>query len=120
MRTSISGLKKSPISKTLKATLHRKWFDLIAAGEKTEEYREVKPYWTKRLSRKYDYIEFRNGYNINSPAMIVEYLGYATKTILHPVTGTVETVYALKLGRVIEIKNYEVQQKKSAKDLSTY
>lgn len=30
-------------------TLHLKkqWFDKIKSGEKTHEYREVKPYWTK-------------------------------------------------------------------------
>ena len=27
--------------------LKKEWFDKIKAGEKTHEYREVKPYWTK-------------------------------------------------------------------------
>ena len=34
---------------TLKLVLKKKWFDMIASGEKTEEYREIKPYWQKRL-----------------------------------------------------------------------
>lgn len=34
---------------TLKLVLKKKWFDMIDAGEKTEEYREIKPYWVKRL-----------------------------------------------------------------------
>lgn len=29
--------------------IKKKWFDMIASGEKKEEYREIKPYWTKRL-----------------------------------------------------------------------
>lgn len=29
--------------------LKKQWFDKIKSGEKTHEYREVKPYWTKRL-----------------------------------------------------------------------
>lgn len=29
--------------------IKKKWFDMILGGEKTEEYREVKPYWTTRL-----------------------------------------------------------------------
>jgi len=29
--------------------LKKKWFDMIAKGEKTEEYREIKEYWLKRL-----------------------------------------------------------------------
>ena len=37
--------------KVLKLVLKKKWFDMIASGEKTEEYREIKPYWQKRLCR---------------------------------------------------------------------
>ena len=29
----------------------RQWFDLIHSGIKTEEYREIKPYWIKRLTK---------------------------------------------------------------------
>ena len=29
--------------------LKKEWFEKIKSGEKTHEYREVKPYWTKRL-----------------------------------------------------------------------
>ncbi len=29
----------------------KEWFDKIKSGEKTHEYREVKPYWTKRLMK---------------------------------------------------------------------
>ncbi len=35
--------------KTLTLSLKKQWFDLIKAGVKTEEYREIKPYWEKRL-----------------------------------------------------------------------
>lgn len=35
--------------KTLDLVLKRKWFEMIASGEKTEEYREIKPYWESRL-----------------------------------------------------------------------
>lgn len=57
----------------LHLTLKKKWFDMIASGEKKEEYREIKPYWNLRLSRKsYDAIQFRNGYAKNSPKMLVE------------------------------------------------
>jgi hypothetical protein len=31
--------------------LKKQWFDKIKSGEKTHEYREVKPYWKKRLSK---------------------------------------------------------------------
>ena len=34
---------------TLHLVLKGKWYDMIASGEKTEEYREPKPYWIKRI-----------------------------------------------------------------------
>lgn len=36
-------------NKTLHLVLKSQWYDLIASGIKTEEYREIKPYWEKRL-----------------------------------------------------------------------
>lgn len=33
----------------LHLNLPKKWFDMIQKGEKKEEYREIKPYWIKRL-----------------------------------------------------------------------
>lgn len=47
--------------KTLKLTLKKEWFDLINSGEKTEEYREIKEYWVKRLVwifREMDYLAY--------------------------------------------------------------
>ena len=32
--------------------LKKHWYEKIKSGEKTIEYREVKPYWTKRLNAK--------------------------------------------------------------------
>ena len=37
------------MEKTLHITLKKKWFDMIAAGIKKEEYREIKPHWVKGL-----------------------------------------------------------------------
>ena len=36
-------------NKTLHLVLKRKWWDMIASGEKKEEYREANKYWAKRL-----------------------------------------------------------------------
>lgn len=45
--------------KILHLNLKKKWFDLIDKGIKKEEYREIKPYWEKRLidykALKYNY-----------------------------------------------------------------
>ncbi|GAB4052502.1 hypothetical protein [Spirosoma litoris] len=33
----------------LELVLNYKWFDMIESGEKKEEYRDIKPYWIRRL-----------------------------------------------------------------------
>ena len=33
-------------------TLKKEWYNKIATGQKSIEYREVKPYWTKRLQKQ--------------------------------------------------------------------
>lgn len=35
--------------KVLTLTVSKQWFDMIADGEKDEEYREIKPYWVRRI-----------------------------------------------------------------------
>lgn len=35
--------------KVLTLTINKQWFDKIVSGEKTEEYRVIKPYWASRL-----------------------------------------------------------------------
>ena len=42
---------------TLHLTLKKRWWDMIERGEKTEEYREIKPYWIRRLCRYWDSLE---------------------------------------------------------------
>ena len=37
---------------TLHLPIKTEWLDMIAVGIKLEEYREIKPYWTKRLCKK--------------------------------------------------------------------
>jgi len=35
--------------KVLNLSLTKEWYEKVASGEKTDEYREIKPYWTNRL-----------------------------------------------------------------------
>lgn len=57
--------------KILDLVLKKEWFDMIKNGNKREEYREIKPYWTKRLIDKdgnfksFTHVKFRNGYTNN-------------------------------------------------------
>ena len=60
--------KESPVILPIK----KKWFYQIIEGIKKEEYREIKPYWTKRFklgdaTNKLCEVIFKNGYKINSP-----------------------------------------------------
>ena len=69
--------------KDLKLVLKKKWYDMIASGEKKEEYREIKQFWGKRLTylpAGLYLFSYRNGY---TPVQFKEYdtvtfyLGYA-------------------------------------------
>lgn len=64
--------------------IKRKWFDMIVSGEKKEEYREIKPYYTKRfqsigLLDRYglptvsiEKVVLKNGYSSDSRQALVD------------------------------------------------
>ncbi len=39
------------MEKELRLVLKKKWFEMTKAGIKTEDYREITPYWVKRLTQ---------------------------------------------------------------------
>lgn len=67
----------------LDLVLKGKWYDMIERGAKLEEYREIKPYWDRRLfSRPYTHVRFRRGYTKKSmtytiPSEIRKGFGFA-------------------------------------------
>ena len=54
--------------KVLHLVLKKKWYEMQERGEKTEEYREITPYWRKRLLdqscnvKEYTHVCFHYGY----------------------------------------------------------
>lgn len=88
--------------KVLRLTLKRVWFDMIASGEKTEEYRDPSPWILSRLEGKtYDVVEFRNGYSPTSPVVVCEFKGWE-QGIGNPEWGaSFEILIIIKLGAVI-------------------
>ena len=81
----------------LHLTLHRKWFDEIASGIKVNEYRDIKPYWEKRLEGKtFDEIHFRNGYSKTAPFMRVKWSGIRKEKA--------KNRFNIILGKVLEVK----------------
>ena len=109
---------------TITLTLHKKWFDLILSGEKPEEYREIKPYWVRRLIGNWHQyngesvfyffyymmpymvtkIRFRNGYAANAREFTIEWLGIsvdAPNPKWCDPSDIDRMLFCLKLGRII-------------------
>ena len=64
-------------NKTLHLVLKRKWWDMIASGEKKEEYREVCHYWAIRLlDNKYRWYSLNTDYPKHFLGWIREHLNH--------------------------------------------
>lgn len=57
--------------KVLTLSVKKEWFDLIKAGEKREEYREIKPYWVARF--------YYDRFGKLSPVLLKELTDYIIK-----------------------------------------
>lgn len=103
----------------LHLTLKKKWFDMIASGEKKEEYRDHKLHWMRRLvkegyhcmqvCKEFDIVRFKNGYQKNAPEMDVECLGISLDHTGKKEWGFEERCYIIKLGKILSIKNYNCE-----------
>jgi len=92
----------SSMVSVLHLNLHREFFSQIAAGTMRTENRSQTAYWKRRLeNRKYDVIQFRNGYATNAPEMLVEFRGLRR----HDKGRT--GYYAIRLGRILKIKRWK-------------
>ena len=72
MRTHVTFLRRKCV--ILPLVLKGKWYDMIASGEKREEYRDYSAYWEKRINNWCDkrglhVVEFRLGYAKDAPKM---------------------------------------------------
>jgi hypothetical protein len=89
------------VKSILHLNLHREWFAAVAAKKKRIEYRKQTPYWRRRLEgRKFNFIQFRNGYATRAPEMQVEFLG------VRKVRKWGGRYYAIRLGRILKIKRW--------------
>ena len=106
----------------LHLTLKKKWFDMIASGEKKEEYRELSDYWCRRflglewfrihreamhraIKANYSIIHFRNGYSSQSPFLTIECKGITVGNGRSEWGGG-NLTFIIKLGEIIAIGNY--------------
>lgn len=53
--------QQTPPMRILHLVLKQHWYNMIECGEKTEEYREIKPYWIRRIGIC-DAVRFQYGY----------------------------------------------------------
>ncbi len=109
----------------LRLTLNRYWFKMILSGTKTDEYRNIKPYWQIRLTtcynktskrcklgkcryclkrkfKEYTHIEFRNGYSKNVSRMLIECNGISVGKGDFLLGAPLDRCYILKLGEILE------------------
>lgn len=110
----------------LELPLKKEWYKLIECGEKKEEYREIKPYWTKRLLQdipfawhnirdravetndcslfygkkiptRYTHVRFRYGYTKRTMLFNLEYITLGKG---NPEWGALDTeVFIIRLGK---------------------
>lgn len=97
------------MSKTLHLVLTGKWYDKIASGEKTSEYRECKPYWNQRFTGNknstgihlrqfvYDTVVFHKGYTATTMEFEIKSIGITTE----PNDLGLDRCWEIKLGQRI-------------------
>ena len=68
--------------KILFLPLKKKWYDMIELGIKTEEYREIKPYWEKRLV---DYQRLKKYYEENYKELRIKQFLFPHRPIIEDI-----------------------------------
>jgi len=96
--------------RVLRLTLKKKWFDMIAIGEKTEEYRTPgKWIFSRLIGKRYDVVEFANGYGNHVPKVVVQFCGWHQGPGRPEWGGRWQNRYVvIRLGRVISLHNVQV------------
>lgn len=112
--------------KILHLPIKRQFFDLIYQNLKPIEFREFKKYWVDRLVceifkgfgvlelqkdrpyKVFDEIHITNGYNPDrDPFMRAEHLGTSLEYVKFPGTKKYGHCFLIKIGEILEVKNYE-------------
>jgi hypothetical protein len=85
-------------------TIERQWLVEIIAGTKKIEYRQIKPYWTKRFGKVSVPFELRllNGMNPPVPEVTV---------LIHKITRRAGE-FRLHIRKVLEFKHWDKRRKK--------
>ena len=103
------------MSNTLHLPLKAQWYEMNESGVKTEEYREIKPYWCKRfIGMDRPLFSFRYGYqesNVKGFTHVKFSYGYTRRTMTFEIESITigkgnpewgapdKEVFIIKLGR---------------------
>lgn len=83
----------------LRLPVNEYWYNLIKDGELTHDYREIKPYWEKRLEDKtYDVVEFYHRFKSEIPPMRFKFEWIKKGRLVNYNMD----VYIIKFGEMIE------------------
>lgn len=103
----------------LHLTLKKKWFDMIASGEKKEEYRDLKMYWAVRLMngfpstfgidtlnpdfKDFDTVKFTHGYKKGAPTitLVIKKITIGDGKYEWGATSN-EKYFVIKLGNILK------------------
>lgn len=92
--------------------LKKEWYEMIESGVKTEEYREIKPYWTKRLvGHNFTHVQFSYGYTKRTMTYKLERITFGKG---NPEWGApTEEVFKIKLGKRVWQQTESKRKRKS-------
>jgi hypothetical protein len=95
---------------TITTTLKRQWFAQIVDKTKRIEYRDIKPYWTSRLSKVSTpfRLVLRNGMSPPIPVLTVR----IDRVVPSPRGKTRKGTYALHIGRVLKVEHWDRKKKR--------
>lgn len=92
--------------KILHLSLKKKWYDLINSGEKKEEYREMTPYWRKRITNIESHL-----FEINTLIMTGQKIPMKPYTHVHFTLGYPKKD-DIERNMTFEIKGIEIREGK--------
>ena len=106
-------LKRSECA-VLHLVLKGRWYDMIASGEKREEYRDAGPYWDTRMirwfytgmERAHHVVAFSRGYAKATMLFRVETIMRPYHRMAHPEWGEPNTPHwIIGLGERVELED---------------
>jgi hypothetical protein len=97
---------------TIKLSLRKEAFQQVLSGKKKYEYRDVSEWIESRLLkdntwRKYEFIEFTNGYGYHKPWLKCRFKGVSVMKRGETLGGfkCAAKTYAIRLGEIIQTRN---------------